>query len=161
MKWERKGPDVWVSIFDRSFTDIYGDRRTGTTAVRAIQDHRGWRIDRADAVAGAWMPWEAIDEVSYPSAATAKRAVADWLAGEHATVEREMHSAREGDVSPDETEEWWESMSPGGVASITKQLKLTSKNSNQWNADDWEKVMHYYVVVELDDPRGYSRGRNV
>ena len=60
-----------------------------------------------------------------------------------------------------EIEEWLIYMSPGSLKSLAKRLRLTSTNFHRWNAREWERVMNYYVIVELGDERGYSRGRNV
>ena len=60
-----------------------------------------------------------------------------------------------------DVEEWWDYSPPGAIRAITKQLKLSSANRNRWNALDWERVMDYYVRIELGDRRGYTRGRNV
>lgn len=60
----------------------------------------------------------------------------------------------------DEIEEWWEFMSPGAVKKVASIAKVPT-NLSKWNAAHWERVMDYYVQVEMGDPRGYSRGRNV
>jgi len=52
---------------------------TETKAVRAIKEHGHWRIDHASAVAGAWMPWEPIDENHYRSSNDALVAIRGWV----------------------------------------------------------------------------------
>ena len=47
-------------------------------AARVIEESGRWRIDYCDAVAGAWLPWESIDENKYYSANDAMVAVRGW-----------------------------------------------------------------------------------
>jgi hypothetical protein len=61
----------------------------------------------------------------------------------------------------DEIEDWWEHTSPGETKGIARALKLTTHQFGRWNAQDWEKVMDYYVRVEEGDHRGYQRWRNL
>ena len=61
----------------------------------------------------------------------------------------------------DEVEEWWEYTDPGSQRSVMRQIGLSSQNSSKWHAQDWERVIDYYVRIEMGDPRGFDRGRNV
>lgn len=65
-KFVEKSPGCWVA-FSKSTKPFF--------AVRAVREPKGWRIDKCAAVAGAWMPWEPVDEKFYPSAEAAKRAL--------------------------------------------------------------------------------------
>ena len=76
-------------------------------------------------------------------------------------VEWRNHVVESKTPTVPEIEEWWDYMSPGSIKSLKKELKLSTASREKWNARDWEKVMDYYVQIELGDPRGYSRGRNV
>jgi hypothetical protein len=49
-------------------------------AVRAIEENGHWRIDHCQALYGAWLPWEPIDQVKYRSANDAKVAIRGWAA---------------------------------------------------------------------------------
>ena len=66
--------------------DVGGRRFIAHEAVRAAKEPGGWRIDVAGNVAGAWLPWEAIDSIEYPTVAAAKKAI-------RAYAEREPTSA--------------------------------------------------------------------
>ena len=62
--------------------------------------------------------------------------------------------------TPDEIEEWWEYMTPGAMKSVAAETRV-GLDPKRWNAREWESVMDYYVQVEMGDPRGYQRGRNI
>ena len=62
--------------------------------------------------------------------------------------------------TPDEIEEWWEYMTPGAMKSVAAQTRV-GLDPKRWNAREWESVTDYYVRVEMGDPRGYQRGRNI
>lgn len=73
-KFERKDSKVTVAFlkcrrrgYARSFESL--------TAARAIKETGGWRIDRADAVAGTWTPWEPITRDVYQTRAKALSAI--------------------------------------------------------------------------------------
>lgn len=83
MKFEKVvspgGQVAYVAEVSRRRTDIRGHEFMSREAVRIIQEPNGWRIDRAESVAGAWMPWEAIVAVTYGSIKAAKAAIRDWV----------------------------------------------------------------------------------
>ena len=60
----------------------------------------------------------------------------------------------------DDIDEWWEYMDPGSVRKLSKDLRVNPDNS-KWNAREWESVMNYYAQIEMGDPRGYHRSRNI
>lgn len=74
MKFEAKGSDVFVVLTTRKREDLRGKSFKALEAVRAIKEGDHWRIDFAGHVAGAWLPWEAIDEVKYPDLPSAIKA---------------------------------------------------------------------------------------
>ena len=61
---------------------------------------------------------------------------------------------------PDEIEEWWEYMTPGAMKAVAANARV-GFNPKRWNGLEWERVIDYYVRVEMGDPRGYQRGRNI
>lgn len=75
VKFEKMSPTVHVAFVSCARTDSRGRRFTSKEAVRAIKERDGWRIDKASAVAGAWMPWEPIDRKAYRSSSSAKTAI--------------------------------------------------------------------------------------
>ena len=62
--------------------------------------------------------------------------------------------------TPDELEEWWEYMTPGAMKAVAAKTRV-GLDPKRWNAREWESVTNYYVQVEMGDPRGYQRGRNI
>lgn len=74
---EKVGPrgSVHVAFIKKPRIDVRDRRFIAEEAVRAVQEPGGWRIDFAGNVAGAWLPWEAIDNVEYPTLAAAKKAI--------------------------------------------------------------------------------------
>ena len=62
--------------------------------------------------------------------------------------------------APDEIEEWWDYMSPGAMKAVATKTRV-GLDPKRWNAREWESVTDYYVRVEMGDPRGYQRGRNI
>lgn len=76
-------------------------------------------------------------------------------------IERARHTLEARTPTADEIEDWWTHLSPGTVSSIAKRVRLTTTDIRRWNARDWAYAMDYYVRVELGNPRGYDRGRNV
>lgn len=82
-RWQRKdhpttGGRAWGSAVAIPLRNMWGEGYNAHEAIRVIKERDGWRLDRASAVAGAWMPWEPIDEIRYKSAAAAKRAAQAW-----------------------------------------------------------------------------------
>jgi len=77
IKFEDRGRGVVSAFIERRF-EARGKERKGLGAVRIKNEGGHYRIDRADAVAGAWMPWEAIDDVEYPTVAKAMAAIRAW-----------------------------------------------------------------------------------
>jgi hypothetical protein len=61
---------------DRCYT---ADLAVGKAA-RAIEEHGHWRIDHCEAVCGAWLPWEPIDQNKYYTANDAMVAIRGWAA---------------------------------------------------------------------------------
>jgi hypothetical protein len=59
---------------DRCFVAFVERDKRALTAVRLILELGGWRIDRCDAVAGAWMPWEPLTDYVYPDSNSARLA---------------------------------------------------------------------------------------
>jgi hypothetical protein len=64
-KWENKGGGVLVLFAKVPFESLSGKKGRKLSAFRI--DSRGdsfgkIRVDRTDAVAGTWTPWEAIDD---------------------------------------------------------------------------------------------------
>ncbi len=72
IKFERKDARTTVAFIDCQNETTYGKRFKSLVAVRAIKERTGWRVDRADAVAGAWMPWEPITSQPFRTLAAAK-----------------------------------------------------------------------------------------
>ncbi len=68
-----------VAFVDCWRTSIHGNVFKTQEAVRAILDSTGWRIDHTVAVAGAWMPWEAIYPGSFATLARAKEVLRDFV----------------------------------------------------------------------------------
>ncbi len=62
IKLESKGRGVHVGFF----TKAHGKRKI-ERAVRIQQEAAGFRIDVTSAVAGAWMPWEALTTEVFPT----------------------------------------------------------------------------------------------
>jgi hypothetical protein len=73
--FERKSETVVVAFIKKAHIDYRGKRFMANEAVRAILESGGWRIDKCGNIAGAWLPWEAIDQVFYPTLSEAKRAI--------------------------------------------------------------------------------------
>ena len=66
---------------------VPGMTRRALGAVRLKRETDGFRIDRCDAIGGAWLPWEAIDAVHYASEADATMAILAWASAHGATAE--------------------------------------------------------------------------
>jgi len=77
IKFEDRNRGVFSAFIERTF-EARGKTWKGFGAVRVKCEGDHYRIDRTDAVAGAWMPWEAIDSVEYPTQAKAMAAVRKW-----------------------------------------------------------------------------------
>jgi hypothetical protein len=77
IQFTNRGGGVETALLEKPIQSRPG--KYGLNAVRIMRDAPGvYRIDRAEAVAGTWMPWEAINSVEYPTAAKAKAAVRRW-----------------------------------------------------------------------------------
>jgi len=81
MTFEKKSDDCFVAFLTRercaSFT---GRKFRAFEAARAVNLRgEGWRIDWCGAVAGAWLPWEPIDTITYPDAQAAQQAIREWV----------------------------------------------------------------------------------
>jgi hypothetical protein len=68
------GAPIYTAFIKKQRRDWRERPFEANEAVRAIAEGGGWRIDKAGWV-GAWLPWEAIDQTVYPTAAAAKRAI--------------------------------------------------------------------------------------
>lgn len=90
IKWERKDADIWVAFVKKPRVAIGGRKFVATEAVRIERKERrstignyksyDYFIDFAGNVAGAWMPWEAIDAIGFRrSMAAAKKAVREYV----------------------------------------------------------------------------------
>lgn len=89
IKFEKKDEGIFVAFVIVPFTDIYGQDRKGLTALRVKDDGGYFRIDRCDAVAGTWTPFEAIDSVEYPTAEAGIEAALAWAKAKGATGDPE------------------------------------------------------------------------
>lgn len=78
VKFEKKDDRVTVAFMDCARETWDGKRFMSTTAARAIKEREGWRVDRADAIHGAWMPWEAITDTPHPTLQAAKATIRDF-----------------------------------------------------------------------------------
>jgi hypothetical protein len=74
-KFERKDARVTVAFLKCTRENWQGKTFTSLTATRAIKEREGWRIDRADAVAGTWTPWEPLTTDTYRTLAAAKTTI--------------------------------------------------------------------------------------
>ena len=85
-KQVRNGRASYVAIVTKKRVAYDGRPFKARTAVRIIDQYhgadRGYRIDFASAVAGTFMPWEAIDEKVYATVEAAKRAVRAFVESE-------------------------------------------------------------------------------
>lgn len=79
IKWEKKAPHIYVAHVKKPRRAFDGRKFTAHEAVRITKEKGGYRIDFAGNVAGAWLPWEAIDEVSHRTVASAKKAVRAYV----------------------------------------------------------------------------------
>jgi hypothetical protein len=82
LKWDknvRNGRASYVATTSQRREAWDGRPYTSHEGVRVIREAQGYRIDRAELIAGSWMPWEAIDENHYPTVAAAKKAVQTYL----------------------------------------------------------------------------------
>src|SRR5574341_1622418 len=78
VKFERKDDRVTVAFLKCTREDWQGKHFTSMTAARAIKERDGWRVDRADAVAGTWTPWEPITTDTYRTLTAAKGAIREF-----------------------------------------------------------------------------------
>ena len=78
MKFERKDARVTVAFLKCVRGDWRNRPFNANVAARAIKEGKGWRVDRADAVAGTWTPWEPITTETYPTLAAAKKAIREF-----------------------------------------------------------------------------------
>lgn len=65
---------------------LSGKKFLARDAVRAKKESGGYRIDRAELVAGTAMPWEPISEEVFSSAAKAQAAIRAWAKEELASL---------------------------------------------------------------------------
>lgn len=78
-KWEEKAPGIHVRFIKKARPGMCNGRPLIVTeAVRVTNEAGGYRIDFAGNVAGAWLPWEPIDETVYRTVTAAKKAVAAY-----------------------------------------------------------------------------------
>lgn len=82
--FEQKSERCHVVIAHRQCQSTFSGRKwKTTTAARAIKEEgEVWRIDFCDSIAGAWMPWEPINDESYVELTAAKAAIEAFLATE-------------------------------------------------------------------------------
>jgi len=85
IKFEKKSDVCTIAFIECCRMGADGRVRRTFEAVRAILETKdsartGWRIDRTVAIAGAWMPWEAVNANSYSSLAQAKVALRAFAA---------------------------------------------------------------------------------
>lgn len=77
MKFEKSvknGQPVHVAYVQCAYRP-FGSRhyRQKQVAVRAIKESNGWRVDKTEAVAGTWTPWEPVDNHPYKKLGDAKK----------------------------------------------------------------------------------------
>ncbi len=68
------GRGVLVASIIKRRTDIRGKEFDAPEEVRIIHESGGYRVDFTSAVAGAWMPWEAVTEEVFKTVDAAKAA---------------------------------------------------------------------------------------
>jgi hypothetical protein len=78
VKFERKSPDTSVAFVTRVGHTGSGRGIKVFSAARATHEGGGWRIDFCDAVSGAWLPWEPINDKTYATLGTAQAAIREW-----------------------------------------------------------------------------------
>lgn len=77
MKFEKKSPTTHIAFIECE-REAYGRKFRSRDAVRAIKERVGWRIDKTAAVAGAWLPWEPVDDKPRRTLKEAKDALRDY-----------------------------------------------------------------------------------
>lgn len=80
--FEQKTDRIVVAFIKKAKIDIRGKRFFGDEATRAIKEFDGWRVDKCAAVAGAWMPWEAITSEVFPTLDAAKETIVAYANAE-------------------------------------------------------------------------------
>jgi hypothetical protein len=83
IEFKTKSPDCRVALIERPHPTLADVPQMA--AVRVVRDDDGWRCDVAYTTAGAWLPWEAIDDVRYSSATHAEARASTWADGHHFT----------------------------------------------------------------------------
>ena len=79
MKFETKSERCKVAFVNIPFVTTWGAARVKLTAVRLIKEADGWRVDRADAVGGAWCPWEPATVEVFSTVRAAAKAARVWV----------------------------------------------------------------------------------
>jgi len=86
IKWEKKAPGIFVAIATKRRVDIRGHKFNAQTGLRISKEksdgRSGFRVDFCSAVAGAWMPWEPVDDTYYRTLASAKKAAREFVEAE-------------------------------------------------------------------------------
>lgn len=86
IKWEKKAPGIFIAIATKKRIDIRGREFNATTGLRIAKEKAdgksGYRVDHCSAVAGAWMPWEAVSDTYHRTLAAAKRTAREFIEAE-------------------------------------------------------------------------------
>lgn len=82
MKWEDHN-GILVAFVQKSREDLRGRSFRAQEALRIIRERGSdvYRLDFAGAVAGSWLPWEAVTDESFQTVAAAKNAAIDYVKG--------------------------------------------------------------------------------